>query len=349
MVVFRMAVGVLAVLASLPAMSVALHAQTVRGVVLDERSALPVTGAVVALLDENGDRRAAVFSDSLGAFTIRATRAGSFRLWVERITYQPRLTPAVQLAAGSDHEVTVRLAPRTQAMRTVTVIGHRSCKLTPEQSSAVSGMWDDVRAALSATVLTEQEQKLRIRYTTYERDLDTELTELGRTSRESVVQGGMVFSAVPIEQLERHGYVQQERGEMVYNAPDAHVLLSDHFLDNHCFRPADARVAGDSLIGLYFEPARTQRNYVDVRGILWLNATTRELSSLQYEYVGPQFNRRTGEAGGRLDFRELPSGRWIVDRWYIRMPVRGSRLVGYKEAGGEVLEVRAGEARRLLP
>jgi hypothetical protein len=53
-------------------------------------------------------------------------------------------------------------------------------------------------------------------------------------------------------------------------------------------------------------------------------------------------------AGGRIEFERLPGGRWIVQRWWIRMlrtaPDRSgaNRRVtqGYLEMGGEVSDVR---------
>ena len=70
---------------------------------------------------------------------------------------------------------------------------------------------------------------------------------------------------------------------------------------------------------------------------------------------------RNEQIGGRVDFRNLPGGTWIVSRWYVRMPLvveegttmdlrqlggmidlRRPRLRGIAEEGGRVIAVRTG-------
>lgn len=169
----------------------------------------------------------------------------------------------------------------------------------------------------------------------------------------------MPFASIPAERLSAGGYVQTTPEGMFYYSPDAEVLLSDAFLDDHCFRTVDGRGDDAGLIGLAFEPIRG-REVPEVRGVLWLDRHSAELRFLEYNYTGLPlpWSVPTDDLGGRVEFERLPSGTWIVRRWWIRMPMlqttggrldnraaagafppRTTVLAGLREEGGEVAEV----------
>jgi hypothetical protein len=153
-----------------------------------------------------------------------------------------------------------------------------------------------------------------------------------------------------------------ENGWVLY-APDAAILLSDRFLDTHCFRVEESRRRDrDDLIGLAFEPAHLTRDggdrphRVEVSGVLWLERSSAELRYLEYHYVDLPFEAPNEAAGGLLEFRPLPDGRWIVWRWYVRAPQMARRqsftnplpyahaeshleLKAIHEEGADILEV----------
>lgn len=68
------------------------------------------------------------------------------------------------------------------------------------------------------------------------------------------------------------GFVRPEpEGGWIYYGLEAHVLLSDPFLDTHCFRlKTDPDHPG--LLGLAFEP--THRARPEVQGTLWFTVKT---------------------------------------------------------------------------
>jgi hypothetical protein len=83
--------------------------------------------------------------------------------------------------------------------------------------------------------------------------------------------------------------------------------------------------------------------------VFWISQEGSELKRVDYSYTGldPAYTIKDG--GGRLEFRRLPAGAWIISRWWIRMPVvnfpDSSRrrpakpdVVAIIEAGGRVLE-----------
>src|SRR6185369_14557087 len=78
-------------------------------------------------------------------------------------------------------------------------------------------------------------------------------------------------------------------------------------------------------------------------------------------YVNLPFDADANRAGGRLEFRPLPDGRWIVWRWYIRTPGVERRQTGIgaqpsewqttiirvREQGAELLDVMPAGTPRL--
>jgi hypothetical protein len=144
------------------------------------------------------------------------------------------------------------------------------------------------------------------------------------------------------------GYVRELESFVHYYGPDAAVLLSDAFLDTHCFGIVDSPDEEPHLVGLGFTPLRQGRP--DITGTLLLRRDTGRLERVEFTYTG--LGRRPGVelARGAMRFAELPDGRWIVRDWSIRapllalerQPVGGAfreRVVvtGVQEQGSEVL------------
>jgi hypothetical protein len=177
-------------------------------------------------------------------------------------------------------------------------------------------------------------------------------------SEESTRQGYMrsPFATLAPEDLVENGFVRRERGELLYYAPDADVLLSDAFLDTHCFRLAESSEAAEE-IGLEFEPLERRGRIADVGGTLWLDRQTAELRWLEYTYYNLDLQVRTASASGRVEFERMPFGKWIVPEWWIDMPIidtrfldDGSSRVGLsrmRRSGGRVLQVHEAGGRSI--
>jgi hypothetical protein len=138
-------------------------------------------------------------------------------------------------------------------------------------------------------------------------------------------------------------------GRYVYYGPDAEVVLSDPFLDRHCFWIETDAPDDEPWIGLGFRP-RERREVTDIRGVLWLDRGTAELRVLEYRYTPLPRRVPARHVGGRLEFERLPSGAWIIDRWWIRTPgERGrARIPRIEEAGAVVLRARTVEELAVL-
>ena len=149
---------------------------------------------------------------------------------------------------------------------------------------------------------------------------------------------------------------------MIAHSRTARTLIAEEFLRTHCFRVRDERTER-GRVGLDIEPV--PRRYVpDIKGTLWLDAATGELRRLDFVYVNLPANVPSDRADGWVEFRRLPRGAWIVDRWAMRLPLVGkppppsvygsgvpvagelpvartNELLGTHEEGGRVISLEA--------
>jgi Carboxypeptidase regulatory-like domain len=350
---FLSALAILIPLATSP-----LAGQTIHGTILEEGSSHPVAGGFVVLLGTDGAQRAATLSDVQGRFHLVAPGPGEYGLGVDRIGYLSVRTPVFPLPAGQtiEYRLSVRVEPVELAGIDVEV--DTECRLRPGEERASARVWEEARKALNATAWTQRKGLLRYAVRSTERQLDpwTQKVEGEQTHTRHGVSRGSPYVALEVTRLAEGGFAHLDGETHVYYAPDAMTLLSDWFLDYHCFRVVPSSEGQPGLVGLAFEPA-TDGELVDLRGILWLDQETAELSHLDFDYTGLPPSMGRVEAGGRIDFERLPSGEWIVPRWRIRMPVvrratpdlydhlsmdptqRGPVLLAFEEDIGEVIDV----------
>lgn len=336
------------------------HAQTVRGHVLTTDGAA-AHGATVLLLDSTHVVRAGAFVDAGGAFSIATSIPGSYLLEVQRIGLRNRRSDPFRLAAGQTLELSMTVAEEAIALPEITAIGKGRCGKGTD--ARVANVWEEARKALHAAALAERSALYRFQIRRYFRRLAVPSLNVVRDS--STVQlatsTGSPFRSLPADSLIAKGFVQEKGSDTYYNAPDAEVLLSHRFADAFCFNlKADAR---RNLLGLTFEPVR--RNVQSsVEGTLWIDRATSELRFMEYDYVGASVPRMaSGLIGGRIDFKRLTAGPWIVEKWYIRMPLYAERqgvrfrgaetrqlyLAALSEEGAEVLSVSGRDQPGTLP
>ena len=193
----------------------------------------------------------------------------------------------------------------------------------------------------------------------YERELDR--------SRDNVEAEKIDVRVLPTElpfisrhpvELEREGYVfRGQDGLWEWWGPDANVLLDPSFQRTHCFWAVRGEDARAGMIGLAFEPA-PDRDLPDVEGTLWLDEASGELREMEYRFTNLPLRISTEHLGGYTTFLPMPSGAWILNSWQIRTPIVGwsqirtafsprPRIIGYREAGGHVLETRTLEGEKV--
>jgi hypothetical protein len=270
----------------------------------------------------------------------------------ERWTSEP-----LAIAASESLDYRIEMPMLAVALPALVVEADRDCRVRPDAGLAAARLWDEAKKALEGVVWTERQGTLRHRIAWYDFKLDPrtlEVEERHFESRDGAYRGSPFATESPtiIDDL---GYVRQiQTGEWVFDAPDAKVLLSDAFADQHCFAVAKPDRDLPDLVGLQFEPVR-RRDVADIEGVLWLNGGSAELDHLEYRYRRLPGRLKAVESrliGGRVEFARMPDGPWIVSRWWIRMPEIGLRqvprgrpdydtvLLALREQGGIVEEVQ---------
>lgn len=329
----RIASLLLAVAAFLPAGGAA---QSVSGIVVEEGVGTPVAGAMVLLVDSSGTEADRALTDAAGRFVLNAGTRGLLHIEVERIGYLDWIGEPFR-ATGLDTRLTIEVPIEAESLEGIVVSAERRCRAMPEGGPATARVWEEARKALAAEVYTRTTGSYLYRLRRYERSLDRDARNV---LSEKVTSSGRLraaFTSFPIEQLTTRGFVQRADDTMrVHYAPDAEALLSDAFLNSHCF---GLREGEGGRIGLAFEPL-PGAGRSDIEGVLWLDAATSELERLDFLYRYGFHEREVGKPGGEVAFTRLPNGAWIVRRWAIRMPnlelvSRGRiRRLGYREESG---------------
>jgi hypothetical protein len=349
LVLLSLAAGVLASAAT-PGRTAA---QTVLARVLDADTGAPVSGALAYLLDDTGATVRNVLTDQIGRAMFVNLPAGTYRIRAEMIGRTTTTSEGVLVSEDGAVQMEIRLPSSAIALEGIEVSADERCRIRPEEGLAISSVWDEARKALEAATFTDRSDLYRYRIERYERDLDRDARVVER--EESSIREGFMrapFESHPAEELIERGFVQpDETGRNQYYAPDARVLLSEVFLDSHCLRLEAGEDEEEGLLGVAFEPASGRsRRVVDIAGTLWLDAETAELRWLEYRYENVVPGIGTDLIGGWVEFRRMPNGSWIVPEWWIRMPMLvqeqmaagglRTRIDGYRQAGGRVLEVR---------
>lgn len=85
--------------------------QTVEGRVLDQASERPVGGAIVAMVDEDGEERTRTLADSIGQFRIQPPEAGNFYLVAERFGYFETRSPLIAFRTEGHAALELMMVP----------------------------------------------------------------------------------------------------------------------------------------------------------------------------------------------------------------------------------------------
>jgi len=328
-----------------------LLGQSARGRVLDATTQDPIQGALVLLLDSGQSVQGGFLTDGEGRFLIQAPGPGQYTIRAERIGYATASSPPFQLLAKETVEVPIFTVQAPVELGGLAVKGRRRCLVRPQEGQEVARVWEEARKALANQEWASRGGYLHFKVLRYRRKLDLsgDLVEV-EMKRSASFMGRTPIRSLPPEDLSTLGYVRQrERGGYDYFGPDARVLLSDLFLATHCFRLVEDEDR-PGMVGLAFEPVG-RRPVPDIRGTFWLHRETATLALLEYSYTSAPWAEAQGVAGGRVEFGLLPSGAWVIRRWWIRMPVMvrdyalrrlgsdGLRVEAILEEGEEVVRV----------
>lgn len=344
--------AVLTVLGGLPASAV--EAQTVRGTIIERDSREPLIGVLVTLERlgpaprSDTTRAFNTLTNRVGTYNSRAPGPGRYRLHAKRIGVVRFTSEPFVLASGETRTLDIVLERVSHALPRVNILTESRCALGTER---IAALWDEARTALVSARVSERDRLFDGHLYRYARTLEPRTLRVLSESRDEV--SGLIerpFGSETGDQLSELGYWRPDADTLVFHAPDAEALLSDAFVCDHRFGVVNGSGRRAGLVGLTFEP-EPGRRIADVEGILWLDGATWELRLVEYTYTRlPATAIRAGVAG-QVMYARLPSGAWLVRRWFIRMPsFPGGRVSGaapvlnLAEEGGNVF---AGDVRFL--
>jgi hypothetical protein len=304
-------------------------AQAVRGVARERASGTPLTGVLMTLLRDNDSASvvASALTNDRGAYVLRAPQPARYRLGAKRIGVRRFESESFDVTASLDISRDVELEALAYSLPTVTVRGEPLCVRRANQAARVASLWEEASTALTATQVSMRDRLVRARVVRYVHELDAQdlRVEAERMRRQTNGVVERPFVSLPGEALSRGGYWRVlPNDSIIYYAPDADVLLSATFARDHCFAVAEGRGDQAGLTGISFEPA-SDREVPDVRGTLWLDARTFELKLVEFKYSRLPVATSNRHIGGEVRFARLPTGAWIVERWFIRMPRYGDK------------------------
>ena len=295
-------------------------AQVVRGVVTDSTNR-PISGVVVMLVDATSQSRARALSDERGEFRIAAPAAGTYSLRTLRIGFRPTTTPAIELRAGGEVTQRVLVAGLPITLDTIKVADRNVCKAFTDSGAATYAVWEQVRAALTATELTTAFRNIAATTVAYERVLDPRGSRFYNRRRRCLT--GYVnrpWLSLPPDSLRRIGYVvtQRDNSVVVLRAGDRRAPLAgirQRPLFPRHQRP-EARGADWSRLRAHAGPeahAGDQRNAMGRSGLVTASP------------AGVPVRERLVRAGrdGRRGLAVRPHARWHVGDQPVEHPHAG--------------------------
>jgi hypothetical protein len=322
--------------------------QLVRGMVREAESGQAIESGVVTLLDDDGAAVRAVLTDSAGAFGLRAPGAGAYRLRFERLGFRPVTSDRFTLDAGETETKALRATPVSISLERIVVTDRPRCRVLPEADTLTARVWSAVRSVLAVAAAGEIGLYPYVTIERYERDYDHR-RKLVTKERKWTSTGPSTspFVALAAGELEKYGFIARHGDSVTFYAPEARTLIAEEFLRTHCFRVRDER-ALSGRVGLEIEPV-PGRFLPDIKGTLWIDAVSGELRRLEFAYVNLPPNVPRDDVDGWVEFRRLPRGAWIVDRWALRLPLVGRPPPRIVYGSGAVAGERSVErARELL-
>jgi hypothetical protein len=292
-----------------------LSAQEVRIQLRDEVTRAPLVGALVGAV-QGAERTTRRLSAETGRVVLPLPRPGTWRLRVDRIGFEAWESPPFEVGAG---EVITRewLIPSMRRdLPTIVVVGETQCVQRLGSGSTVAALWEEIRLALEASELTLSQGDTPLHVREFTRELGDSLDVERHWISRAAVEAGQPFRSLPPDHLAREGFVEKAGGRANFHGPDAGLLLSDTFLETHCF---EARPGENGLVGLAFTPVPS-RTVPEIEGTLWLDRATSELRTLEFRFVNLTPPLNLAGSGGRVEYQRLDDGGWIIRDWYIRMP-----------------------------
>jgi hypothetical protein len=332
------------------------HAQTVRGVVIDQLDR-PLAGVVMQLVDSSARVTIQVLTNERGEYRLTGPAAGRYSVRSVRIGFRPS-SRQVTLSASAEVMLNLAMTSTPVVLDPIRSTVRTSCRVLGLDSTAATfAAWEQVRAALTATGITASGSDLSSTTLSYDRRQTLSGVTIGQTGHVSTGSVAQPWHSVSPDSLRKAGYVVMAAdGETrIFHGPDVGVLVSEPFAEDHCFHLVGS--ADSTRIGVAFEPTPERGNRPEIHGVVWMDRSTAELRDMEWQYVNVARNVDETATGGAMRFARLANGAWVIERWHIRMPLVEMAVTGrestvsfrgVKITGGELVSAISGSGDTLF-
>lgn len=329
-------------------------AQVLSGRVVDASSGDGVPGAIVVAEGPDGDVSVETLTNREGGFTVRLTGPSEpAALRVERIGYATQRFDAD--AFSIDRYSVLEVSTSPIELEGITALAENLCGSDIRGDPTLYGVWLEVRKGLQTSQLGQSQEILTFDTESFARSVNPRTGDVTTGSLDQRrLNARTPYRAISVDQMVDDGWAEDQMdGTTMYYAPNAELLLTDEFNQQHCF---NADRTGEGIL-LHFEPNRERAGIPDIEGEMVLDSASMALTEIRFDYVGIRGLEDAEEARptGEIHFYGAPNGLRMIRDWTIRMPVvtilrnrftgSGQRLrVDYiREVGGRVLSVRTRE------
>jgi hypothetical protein len=328
------------------------EAQIVSGRVRSSNDLTPLVGAVIRVVGSTGEL-ASGLSGAQGLFRIAAP-SGSVRIEVDMIGHRAWSMAQGGLGRADSLSIDVLLDVAPVQLEDIVAESRNLCTgISTAPGGVVDVLWRDARAALAAQEVARAGGRLSFLVETFERDVAADSLSVVRDVRRRMrSRSPEAFRSPPVATLANEGFLEAREDGLYLYGPSPSVLLHDWFVETHCLGVLPP-APHDSLIAITFTPNRDRR-VPEIRGTLRLDARSRDLRSIEFEYVALPPSVPSGSSG-HARFERLEDGSVIIREWAIESPMLElgeilafghrrpvERVWATRETGGEVLRAQRG-------
>lgn len=328
------------------------EAQSVSGRVRSAADGAPIAGAVIRVTYPRGGPVLGL-SGPQGLFRVQVPEGDTVRVSVEMIGHRQWSSSSRRLDGADSVYLDVLLEIAPVELDAIGAESRNLCAGISTGSAGIDVLWRDARTALTAQQIGGARGRLRYLLETYERDVASDSLVVIRDVRHRRWSTSPeAFRSAPVSWLQTEGFLEEKDNAVFLYGPTSAILLDDWFVHTHCLSLVPPQ-PGDTMLDLAFAPNRDRRT-PDIRGTIRLDARSRDLRSIEFEYVSLPARIPSGSSG-RVFFNRLSDGSVIIKEWSIDSPIIElgeimafgqrrpiERVWATRQSGGETLRAQDG-------